>query len=133
MQIAAVVKPDQTSNLIRFSYKITRPPLSQPDCHIKIHLEFENCGVKMLKVENFIDGQFEATKDYLDSYEPGTGQVWAQIPDSDDQDVDKAVQAAKKAFKSWKKLSVNQRAQYLIKAADLLESRLDEFALAESR
>ena len=87
----------------------------------------------MLKVENFIDGQFEATKDYLDSYEPGTGQVWAQIPDSDDQDVDKAVQAAKKAFKSWKKLSVNQRAQYLIKAADLLESRLDEFALAESR
>ena len=87
----------------------------------------------MLKAENFIDGHFEATKNYLDSYEPGTGQVWAQIPDSDDQDVDKAVQAAKTAFKSWKKLSVNQRAQYLIKAADLLESRLDEFALAESR
>ena len=87
----------------------------------------------MLVAENFINGQFKASKAYLDSYEPGNGQVWAQIPDSDPEDVDQAVQAAKTAFKSWKKLSVNQRAQYLIKAADLLESRLDEFAQAESR
>ena len=87
----------------------------------------------MLVAENFINGQFKASKAYLDSYEPGNGQVWAQIPDSDSEDVDQAVQAAKTAFKSWKKLSVNQRAQYLIKAADLLESRLDEFAQAESR
>ena len=87
----------------------------------------------MLVAENFINGQFKASKAYLDSYEPGNGQVWAQIPDSGPEDVDQAVQAAKTAFKSWKKLSVNQRAQYLIKAADLLESRLDEFAQAESR
>ena len=87
----------------------------------------------MLVAENFINGQFQAPKGYLDSYEPGNGQVWAQIPDSDPEDVNQAVQAAKTAFKSWKKLSVNQRAQYLIKAADLLESKLDEFAQAESR
>ena len=87
----------------------------------------------MLVAENFINGQFQASKSYLDSYEPGNGQVWAQIPDSDPEDVNQAVQAAKTAFKSWKKLSVNQRAQYLIKAADLLESKLDEFAQAESR
>ena len=87
----------------------------------------------MLVAENFINGQFQASKGYLDSYEPGNGQVWAQIPDSDPEDVNQAVQAAKTAFKSWKKLSVNQRAQYLIKAADLLESKLDEFAQAESR
>ena len=87
----------------------------------------------MLVAENFINGQFQASKAYLDSYEPGNGKVWAQIPDSDPEDVNQAVQAAKTAFKSWKKLSVNQRAQYLIKAADLLESKLDEFAQAESR
>jgi len=87
----------------------------------------------MLVAENFINGQFQASKSYLDSYEPGNGKVWAQIPDSDPEDVNQAVQAAKTAFKSWKKLSVNQRAQYLIKAADLLESKLDEFAQAESR
>ena len=87
----------------------------------------------MLVAENFINGQFQASKGYLDSYEPGNGKVWAQIPDSDPEDVNQAVQAAKTAFKSWKKLSVNQRAQYLIKAADLLESKLDEFAQAESR
>ena len=87
----------------------------------------------MIRAENFINGQFEGCEGYLDSFEPGTGEVWAQIPDSGAEEVDRAVQAAKEAFKSWKKLSVNQRAQYLIKAANLLESRLDEFAIAESR
>ena len=36
-------------------------------------------------------------------------------------------------FRSWKALSVNQRAKYLMKVADLLESQIDEIALAESR
>lgn len=87
----------------------------------------------LLQVQNFIDGQFEATNKQIDSYEPGNGQVWARVPDSDDVTVDKAVAAAKKAFKAWKGLSVEKRADYLLKAASLLEARLDEFALAESR
>ena len=85
-------------------------------------------------VQNFIEGQFEASESYLDSLEPANGKVWAKIPNSDETVVDKAVTAAKKAFKGgWKNLSVNRRAEYLTKAADLLEQRLDEFAVAESR
>ena len=87
----------------------------------------------LLLAENYIGGQFEVTASLLDSYEPSTGQVWAQIPDSDAADVDKAVKAALKAFESWKRLSVKQRSKYLLDAADLMEARLDEFALMESR
>lgn len=88
---------------------------------------------KNIKVQNFIDGQFEDTSTHLDSYEPGTGKVWAKIPDSDENDVNRAVGAAKQAFQGWKALSVTQRGDYLRRAADLLEQRLDEFAIAESR
>ena len=92
-----------------------------------------NLKMSVVVAENFIEGQFEASTSYLDSFEPATGQVWAKIPDSDKIVVDKAVKAALKAFTTWKTLSVNQRAKYLLAAADILESRLDEFALAESR
>ena len=87
----------------------------------------------LLIAENYIGGKFEVTASLLDSYEPSTGKVWAQIPDSDAADVNKAVEAALKGFQSWKRLSVKQRSKYLLDAADLMEARLDEFALMESR
>jgi len=92
-----------------------------------------NENSKLVVVQNFIDGQFEASDTYLDSLEPGNGRVWAKIPDSDEAAVDKAVKAAKKAFNGWKNLSVGKRADYLNKAADVLEKDLDKFAVAESR
>ena len=84
-------------------------------------------------VQNFINGEFEPCHSYLDSYEPSQGTVWAKIPDSSEDCVDRAVKAAKKAFLAWKSLSVHQRAEYLASAASLLEERLDQFAIAESR
>ena len=53
----------------------------------------------LLVVENFIDGQFLSTENYLDSFEPATGKVWAKIPDSGIEEVEQAVKAAKKAFR----------------------------------
>ncbi|KAK7076260.1 Aldehyde dehydrogenase 8 member A1 [Halocaridina rubra] len=83
--------------------------------------------------ENFIAGTFVPCKRSMESYDPSTGKVWAQIPDSSKLEVDAAVAAAKRAFSGWSKLSLQQRAQHLLKVADLLESRLDAFAEAESR
>lgn len=51
-----------------------------------------------IKVQNFIDGKFLDCDKYLDSYDPSTGSVWAEIPDSTSLDVENAVNAAKKAF-----------------------------------
>jgi len=59
--------------------------------------------------------------------------VWAKIPDSTPQDVDRAVAAASAAFPAWSKLSPEVRGRYLLKIADVVESKLEEFALAESK
>ena len=54
----------------------------------------------MEKIENFINGEFIRPTDdqYIDSYDPSVGHVWAKIPDSGPEDVDRAVKAAKCAF-----------------------------------
>jgi len=55
----------------------------------------------LVHVENFIDGKFCRPADdrCLDSFDPATGSVWATVPDSDVSDVERAVNAARKAFR----------------------------------
>lgn len=84
-------------------------------------------------LNNFIAGTMLPCKRLLDSYDPSTGQVWAKVPDSGQLEVEAAVAAAKRAFPKWSSLSAQERANYLLKVADLLESRLEEFAVAESQ
>lgn len=69
---------------------------------------------------------------YFDNFQPSTGKVYSQIPDSDEADVDLAYQAAKNAFKSWSILPKELRSNYLLKIAHLIESKLDQLAMAES-
>src|SRR5438045_637476 len=59
------------------------------------------------RIQNFIGGEFvePAKGRYLDNIEPGTGKVYSQVPDSDTTDVEKAVDAAEKAFPGWSKTS----------------------------
>jgi len=84
---------------------------------------------------NFIGGEFVPPKSgaYLDDIEPATGNVIAQIPDSDRADVDDAVAAAKRAFPSWSRTPAEQRSRILLRLADLIEQNLDELASLESR
>ncbi|CAL4060495.1 unnamed protein product [Meganyctiphanes norvegica] len=87
----------------------------------------------VLILENFIDGSFEGCEFHIDSYCPATGQINARIPDSGKMEMNQAVKAAKRAFPFWSSLSFGARGDYLLKVADLLEARLEEFAKAESR
>ena len=88
----------------------------------------------MEKILNYIDGQLVAPAKgkYLDNYEPSTGKVYSSIPDSDDEDVKKAVEAAEEAFPAWSTMKKEERADWMLKLADLLEKRLEEFAKAET-
>ena len=54
----------------------------------------------MLNIANYINGQLIApiSGEYLDNMEPATGKVYSRVPDSDDRDVDAAVEAADRAF-----------------------------------
>ncbi|RXG73448.1 Aldehyde dehydrogenase family 8 member A1 [Armadillidium vulgare] len=87
----------------------------------------------VFKLENFIGGNFVPCHRYIDSFEPATGKVLLQIPDSGSLEVDAAVAAASKAFLQWSSISIERRAEYLLKVADILEEQLEEFAVAESR
>ncbi|XP_002741825.3 2-aminomuconic semialdehyde dehydrogenase-like, partial [Saccoglossus kowalevskii] len=86
-----------------------------------------------LYLENFINGEFVATEQHLDSYDPSTGEVWAKIPDSGEKEVGLAVDAAKRAFELWSCTPVAERSKIMNKIADILESQLEEFAKMESR
>ncbi len=88
----------------------------------------------MQTIHNYIGGKFQEpkTKNYLPIYNPATGEIYAQLPDSDSEDVELAVQSGQEAFLSWSSLSKEVRANYLLKIADGIERRLDYFAEAES-
>jgi len=87
----------------------------------------------LLLVENFIGGEFHPIENHIQSFNPATGEVWALIPDSTETEVEAAVTAAQEAFEDWSGLDPHQRAPYLHRIADLIDARLDELALAESK
>lgn len=89
----------------------------------------------MFKLQNYINGELLAPlgEQYLDNYEPATGTVYSLIPDSDTQDVQLAVDAAKAAFPAWSNTGLEERMLIMMRIADGIERRMDEFVLAESK
>ena len=87
-----------------------------------------------MQLGNFIGGAFVPPRSgaYLDDINPSTGKVIAQIPDSDERDVDDAVQAAKRAFPAWSRTPASERSKLLLKLADLIEQNLDVLARVEA-
>jgi len=89
----------------------------------------------MIKLQNFINGNYIApiSDAYMDNYEPATGQVYSLIPDSDERDVELAVEAAENAFPIWSNMSNEERSKILVKLSEGIEARMEEFVQAESR
>jgi len=86
-------------------------------------------------VKNFIDGKFvePINGKYMDNYNPASGKVYGKVPDSDKEDIDRAVKSSQRAFETWSKTSKQERSKILNKLADLIEGRMDELAEIESR
>lgn len=61
---------------------------------------------------------------------PANGKVFATVPSCSEADLNAAVSGAKAAFQTWKKTPYADRAACLNKFADILESRIAEFAEA---
>ena len=89
----------------------------------------------MQKILNYIGGEFveAASGKFIDNFDPSRGEVYSLIPDSDQQDVEKAVSAAEAAFPFWRDMPVAERTAILNKIADLVKRDLDKLAQAESR
>ncbi|XP_049268480.1 2-aminomuconic semialdehyde dehydrogenase isoform X6 [Rhipicephalus sanguineus] len=88
---------------------------------------------RMLVLENFINGKFESLPETIENVDPSTGIVYSRLPNSGSREVDKAVHAAMQAFPMWSTKSPGERSKFLIRIADLIESRVDEFSQAASR
>ena len=91
-------------------------------------------SAQSVKLDNFIDGEFVEphAKSYFEDVNPATAKCIAEVPDSDERDVDDAVAAAKKAFPGWSRTPAEQRSRLLLKLADVLERNFDELAQLES-
>jgi aminomuconate-semialdehyde/2-hydroxymuconate-6-semialdehyde dehydrogenase len=89
----------------------------------------------MIEILNYINGELVPARDgdKMDNINPATAEAYSTVPKSKSEDVEAAVEAAKYAFHYWSKLSHAERKEWLIKMAEGIKARFDEFALAETR
>ena len=89
----------------------------------------------MEKIKNYINGELvePSSGKYIDNYNPASGKVYSLIPDSNENDINTAVLAAKNAFQSWSKTSKKYRSDLLMRLASRIEDYSEELIIAESR
>jgi betaine-aldehyde dehydrogenase len=90
----------------------------------------------MKSLRNYIDGAFAdaASKKTFEVLNPATREVIATAPDSDASDVDRAVQAARRAFDAdgWPQMAARERGRILFRLAEYLKAHAREFAEMET-
>jgi len=92
---------------------------------------------KLKAYQTFIDGTWTdaASGKTFETFDPYTGQAWAVIPECGEADVDRAVQAAARAFESgpWPKMTQSARGKVLRRIAQLIEQHAEHLAQVEVR
>jgi betaine-aldehyde dehydrogenase len=85
-------------------------------------------------LQNLINGEFVDSADGRSSaiVNPSTEEEYATAPVSGGEDVDRAMKAASKAFETWRDATPAERQLALLKLADAMEKRADEFVAIES-
>ena len=83
---------------------------------------------------NYIGGRWvePASGQYFENVTPVTGRVFCEIPRSNAQDIDRALDAAHAARASWAQTSPTDRANIMIQIAQRMEDNLEMLALAET-
>jgi 1-pyrroline dehydrogenase len=64
---------------------------------------------------------------------PATGETIAEVPQGTQADVDRAVEAAKRAWPEWRDTTPQERAEMLLKLADAIDAHADDLARVESQ
>ena len=86
-----------------------------------------------LHTELLIDGQFVAGEGEAEKVlNPSTGETLALVPEASFEQINRAVAAARRAFDGWSQTTPAERAAMLLKLADAIEARAEEFARVES-
>lgn len=77
---------------------------------------------------NTIDGKLETTTRTRHSINPANGEANAEVPVASREDVDRVMEAALKAFKTWATVPYEDRQAALLDFADALEAEKEAFA-----
>jgi betaine-aldehyde dehydrogenase len=80
----------------------------------------------------YVNGQWMNNPNTYEVINPSNGEKLCDVPISDNQELELAVQSAAKAQKIWEKKSLNQRVDALLKLCSRIEERAEEFALIDS-
>jgi aldehyde dehydrogenase (NAD+) len=81
----------------------------------------------------FIGGKWVKSKKYFDTINPANEEVIAKVAYASNEDVNKAVDAAEKAYdKVWSKMPAKERGKYIFRIARILQEKAREFAVIET-
>ena len=82
----------------------------------------------------YIDGKWVDAKagETFKAFCPASGEELATCANAGKEDIDMAVAAAQKALATWKMVSAQERAAYLLKIADLIDENVEKLALVET-
>ena len=91
-------------------------------------------AVAVTRHKNFVGGEWvESTSGKtMEVLNPATGEVIAEVPRGTAEDVERAVEAAKKAFAEWRDKTPKDRMELLLKLADLMDEHAEELWQLES-
>jgi 1-pyrroline dehydrogenase len=92
-------------------------------------------SVAVSQHKNFVGGEWvdSAGGETMEVLNPATGEVIAEVPRSTPEDADRAVQAANAALPEWLECTPAERAELLLKIADVIDENADELAALESK
>ena len=90
---------------------------------------------KLKQYKMFINGEWvdSESKKTFETLNPENNEPWAIVPEASAKDVDKAVNAAQKAFEGeWSQMPASEREKLIWRLADAMEENLEELAQMES-
>src|ERR671924_775522 len=92
-------------------------------------------SVAVTQHKNFVGGEWVDAVEggTAEIVNPSTGETIAEVPNGTEADVDRAVEAAKKALPDWLETTPGERAEALLKLADAIDEHADELAELESK
>lgn len=86
------------------------------------------------KYDLLINGEWVSAEggETFETFNPATGEKLADCANASPADIDRAVEAARAAFPAWSKTAPAERANLLLKVADLIEANAERLAMAET-
>ncbi len=103
---------------------------------LKRGFAFNPAQVKPKQTQLLIDGKFvnSVSGKTFDTFNPATEEKIVSVQEADQQDVDKAVKAARKAFDHgpWRRMAASERGRLMYKLADLIEKNFEELCALEA-